>query len=176
MLHVSRSRSRAAPTAHAGAQPRVELTVSGRAQTHCRVRLKAEFGSGPVCENTPRPKAGLARVATTQRGDDIGQESTGRPGNHGTGNLGVCRRALHRSLEPAGGAQSCCETPEVIDTQTEEVSCEWSCNQPGTSSSGRINVTAGQNGKAGQADILRHSVADYARGQRASCGRRPVST
>lgn len=170
------SRPRPAPTARVGAQPRVELTVSGRALTDCRVRLTPELGSRPACENTPRPKAGLAPVAKTQRGDEIGQESTVRPGNDGTCNLGVCRRALHRSMEPAGGAQFCRETPEAIGTQTEEKSCEFSCNQPDASSSGSINVTAGHNGKAGQADIQRHSAADYARGQRASCGRRPVSS
>lgn len=75
-----------APTARAGAQPRVERTLSGRVPTDCRVRLTPAFGSGPVCKNTPQPKAGLAPVATTQRGDEIGHESTSRPGNDGTGN------------------------------------------------------------------------------------------
>lgn len=62
----------------------------------------------------------LAAVAKTQRGDDIGQESNVRPGNNGTCNIGVCRGALHRSMEPAGGAQFRHEIPEAIGTQTEE--------------------------------------------------------
>ncbi|KAI3601227.1 hypothetical protein D8I24_4023 (plasmid) [Cupriavidus necator H850] len=166
---------RPAPTACAGAQPRGERTVSGRAPTDGRVRVTPALGPGPVCENTPRPKAGLAPVATTQRGDEFGQEATGRPDYDGTGNLGVCRRALHRSLESAGGAQCCRKTPEAIGTQTEEKSCGSSCNQPDASRSGCIHVTAGRNGKAGQADIPRPSATDDARRQRASCGRRPVS-
>lgn len=61
-------------------------------------------------------------------------------------------------MEPAGGAQFRHEIPEAIGTQTEEKSCRFSCNQPDASSSGSINVTAGHNGKAEQADIQRHST------------------
>jgi len=164
-----------APTARTGAQPRVEWTVSGRAPTDGRVRPTPALSSGPVCENTPRPTAGVAEVATTQRGDEFGQEATGRAGNDGTGNLGVGRRALPRSLEPAGGAQCCPETPEAIGPQAEEKSCEFFCKRPDASRSESIHVTARHNGKAGHADIQRPFAADDARGQRASGGRRPVS-
>lgn len=142
-----------APIARAGAQPRVERTVCGRTPTDGRVRVPPALGPGPLCENTPRPKAGLAPVATTPRGDEFGQEATGRPGNDGTGNLGVCRRVLHRSLEPTGGAQCCPETPKAIGPQTEEKSCRSCCNQLDASGSGGIHITAGHHGKAGQADI-----------------------